>query len=80
MTPSITQGNRTHPKDLPLTLILGTGDDIVISQVNAAMQESFCAGGATCASILAPRRRPGVANPATATKPTASQERTTSTS
>ena len=73
MTPSIKQGNpNSYPKDLPLTLISGTGDDIVISQVNAAMQESFCAGGANMRAFWTPVAT-GVANPPTATKPTASQ-------
>ena len=47
MTPTIQQGQpNSFPKDMPLQLISGQGDDIVGSQINAAMQESFCKGGA----------------------------------
>lgn len=73
MTPSITPGQpNSYPKDLPLSLISGTGDDIVISQVNAAMQESFCEGGANMRAFWTPVAT-GVANPATAKAPTAQQ-------
>lgn len=73
MTPSITPGQpNSYPTDLPLTLISGTADNIVISQVNAAMQESFCSGGAALRTFWTPVAT-GVANPPTATEPSAAQ-------
>ena len=42
-TPIITSGmQNSFPQDLPFQLISGTADNIVVSQVNAAMQQSFC--------------------------------------
>lgn len=42
-SPVITKGlHNSFPQDLPFQLISGTADNIVVSQVNAAMQESFC--------------------------------------
>ncbi|MDQ1249530.1 MAG: hypothetical protein QG597_3905, partial [Actinomycetota bacterium] len=32
----------SFPRDMPLLLISGTADNIVVSQVNAAMQQAFC--------------------------------------
>ena len=73
MTPSITPGQaNSYPKDLPLNLISGTADNIVISQVNAAMQESFCEGGANMRTFWTPVAT-GVANPPDATEPSAAQ-------
>lgn len=73
MTPTIAQGKpNSFPKDMPLILISGTADDIVISQVNAAMQESFCNAGAAMRTYWTPVAT-GIANPAGATSPSASQ-------
>lgn len=73
VTPTMTPGQpNSYPKDLPLTLISGTADDIVISQVNAAMQESFCEAGANMRAFWTPVAT-GVANPADATAPSAAQ-------
>lgn len=73
MTPTIAQGKpNSFPKDMPLILISGTADDIVISQANAAMQESFCDAGATMRAYWTPVAT-GIANPAGATSSSASQ-------
>lgn len=42
-TPIITEGmQNSFPQDMPFQLISGTADNIVVSQINAAMQQSFC--------------------------------------
>ena len=32
----------SFPRDLPFLLLSGTADNIVVSQINAAMQQAFC--------------------------------------
>ena len=63
MTPTIQQGkSNSFPKDMPLLMASGTADQIVLSQANAAFQESFCAGGADMAAYWTPVAT-GIANP-----------------
>ena len=69
MTPTIAQGQpNSFPKTLPLSLISGTADDVVVSQVTAAMQESFCAAGANLRTFWTPVTT-GAVNSADATEP-----------
>lgn len=62
-TPVIDQGQmNSYPKDMPTQLISGTADQVVLSQVNAAMQENFCDSGADLSAYWTPVAT-GVANP-----------------
>ncbi len=62
-TPVIDQGqSNSYPTDLPTLLISGTADQVVLSQVNAAMQENFCSAGANLSAYWTPVVT-GVANP-----------------
>ncbi len=71
-TPVIEQGkDNSFPKDMPLELVSGTADQVVLSQVNAAFQESFCDGGADMTAYWTPVAT-GIAN-SPATKNTAFQ-------
>lgn len=51
-----------YPKNMPTQLISGTADQVVLSQVNAAMQENFCSAGVNLAAYWTPVTT-GVANP-----------------
>lgn len=54
-TPVIDQGSmNSYPKDMPTQLISGTADQVVLSQVNAAMQENFCSAGAQLSAYWTP--------------------------
>lgn len=69
MTPTIEQGKpNSFPTDMPLQLISGQADDIVGSQINAAMQESFCKGNAKMNTFWTPVAT-GAVNAAGATAP-----------
>jgi alpha-beta hydrolase superfamily lysophospholipase len=55
MTPDIRQGrSNSYPKDLPTLLISGTADEVTLSQVNAAFQETFCEAGADLQAYWTP--------------------------
>ena len=55
MTPVIDKNqSNSYPKDMPLELVSGTADQIVLSQANAAMQESFCSANANMTAFWTP--------------------------
>ena len=55
MTPVIEKNqSNSYPKDLPLELVSGTADQVVLSQTNAAMQESFCSANANMTAYWTP--------------------------
>ena len=71
--PTIQQGlPNSFPKKLPLLLVSGNADNVVLSQANAAFQQSFCAGGANMSAAWTPVAT-GVVNSPTATTPSAQQ-------
>lgn len=51
-----------YPKDVPTQLISGTADQVVLSQVNAGLQQNFCAAGVNLGAYWTPVTT-GVANP-----------------
>ena len=56
-TPIITAGmQNSFPQDMPFQLISGTADNIVVSQINAAMQQSFCLVDADSGQPTVPMR------------------------
>lgn len=56
------------PLDLPLLLISGNNDTIVLSQANAAMQQQFCSAGAQL-QVFWTGTLTGAINPPSATEP-----------